>query len=67
MLFTDMLVPCSFCWLASIRGGIRDGLEFEDFEAALTRAALLHYNDFGHSLIYVSKAAQLVEVLGMTA
>ena len=50
--------------LASIRGGIRDGLGFADLEAALTRAALLHYNDFGHSLIYVVKAGQLIELLG---
>jgi nitrite reductase/ring-hydroxylating ferredoxin subunit len=50
--------------VAAIRGGIRDGLRFADFEAALTRAALLHYNDFGHSLIYVTKAARLIEELG---
>jgi hypothetical protein len=49
---------------ASIRGGIRAGLGFSDFEEALTRAALLHYNDFGHSLIYVTKAAALIEYLG---
>ena len=50
--------------VAAIRGGIRDGLEFADFEAALTQAALLHYNDFGHALIYVTKAAALIEALG---
>jgi len=50
--------------VAAIRGGIRDGLQFADFEEALTRAALLHYNDFGHSLIYVTKAARLIEELG---
>jgi len=49
---------------AAIRGGIRAGLGFADFEAALTRAALLHYNDFGHSLIYVGKAGALIERLG---
>jgi nitrite reductase/ring-hydroxylating ferredoxin subunit len=49
---------------AAIRGGIRAGLGFADFEAALSRAALLHYNDFGHSLIYVSKAGALIERLG---
>jgi nitrite reductase/ring-hydroxylating ferredoxin subunit len=52
--------------VAAIRAGIRDGLQFSDFEAALTRAALLHYNDFGHALIYVTKAARLVEQLGNT-
>jgi nitrite reductase/ring-hydroxylating ferredoxin subunit len=52
--------------LAAIRGGIRDGMKFTDFEPALTRAALLHYNDFGHALIYVTKAASLIEGLGDT-
>ena len=50
--------------VAAVRGGIRAGLGFADFEAALTRAALLHYNDFGHSLIYVTKLETLVEQLG---
>lgn len=50
--------------VAAIRGGIRDGLKFTDFEQALSRAALQHYNDFGHSLIYVSKAGALIERLG---
>lgn len=52
--------------LAAIRGGIGDGLKFADFERALTRAALLHYNDFGHSLIYVTKLGALIERLGDT-
>jgi nitrite reductase/ring-hydroxylating ferredoxin subunit len=52
--------------VAAIRAGIRDGLQFADFESALTRAALLHYNDFGHSLIYVTKVARLIEQLGDT-
>jgi nitrite reductase/ring-hydroxylating ferredoxin subunit len=50
--------------VAAIRGGIRDGLSFSDFEPALSRAALLHYNDFGHALIYVTKAGKLIEALG---
>jgi hypothetical protein len=50
--------------VAAVRGGIRDGLGFAEFESALTRAALLHYNDFGHSLIYVTKLETLVEQLG---
>jgi nitrite reductase/ring-hydroxylating ferredoxin subunit len=52
------------CAIAAIRGGLRDGMKFEDFEPALTRAALAHYNDFGHSLIYVSKAGELINRLG---
>lgn len=49
---------------AAIRGGIEAGLRFGDFEPALARAALKHYNDFGHSLIYLDKAASLVQRLG---
>ncbi len=50
--------------VAMIRGGVADGLEFADFEPALSRAALMHYNDFGHSLIYVTKAGELITRLG---
>lgn len=50
--------------IAAIRGGIRDGLQLGDFEYALSAAALAHYNDFGHSLIYVSKLKKLIGVLG---
>lgn len=50
--------------LAILRGGIRAGMRFEDFEAALSHAALAHYSDFGHSLIYLTKARMLIEALG---
>ena len=50
--------------VAMLRGGLAGGLEFADFERGLSRAALAHYNDFGHSLIYVSKAGRLIERLG---
>lgn len=50
--------------VAMIRGGLKSGLEFEDFELALSQAALAHYNDFGHSLIYVTKAGFLIRRLG---
>jgi nitrite reductase/ring-hydroxylating ferredoxin subunit len=50
--------------VAMIRGGLRDGLSFEDFEPALSEVALAHYNDFGHSLIYVTKAGALIHRLG---
>ena len=50
--------------VAMLRGGLAAGLGFTDFERGLTRAALAHYNDFGHSLIYVTKAGRLVERLG---
>ena len=50
--------------IAAIRGGIQAGLGFDDFEPALCRAALAHYNDFGHSIIYVTKAGYLIDKLG---
>ena len=49
-----------------IAGGIKNGLKFVDFESALSHSALAHYNDFGHSLIYVSKAGFLIDRLGET-
>ncbi len=50
--------------VAMVRGGLRDGLGFGDFERGLSAAALAHYNDFGHSLIYVSKVGDLISELG---
>lgn len=50
--------------LSMVRGGLRNGLVFKDFESALTRAALAHYSDFGHSLIYVTKVGELIRRLG---
>ena len=50
--------------IAQLRGALASGLHFAELEKGLSRAALLHYNDFGHSLIYVSKAGQLIERLG---
>ena len=52
--------------IAAIRGGVQDGMQFEDFEPALSRAALAHYNDFGHSIIYVTKAETLIQELGVS-
>jgi len=50
--------------VACIRGAIDAGLPFEALERGLSRAALLHYNDFGHSIIYVSKTGVLINRLG---
>lgn len=50
--------------IACMRGALDQGLTFQDIERGLSRAALLHYNDFGHSIIYVSKAGALIERLG---
>ncbi len=50
--------------IACMRGAIKEETQFQDVERGLTRAALLHYNDFGHSIIYVSKAGTLIDRLG---
>jgi len=49
---------------ALLRGALAAGLHFPDLERAFTRAALAHYADFGHSLIYVAKAGGLIARLG---
>ena len=49
---------------ALLRGALSAGLHFLDLERAFTRAALAHYADFGHSLIYVAKAGGLIARLG---
>jgi len=38
-----------------------EGKQWDDLERAFVHAALAHYNDFGHSLIYVYKTRQLLE------
>ncbi|MEM7207593.1 MAG: Rieske 2Fe-2S domain-containing protein [Pseudomonadota bacterium] len=50
--------------VAMLRGGIRAGMQFANFERSLSTAALAHYNDFGHSLIYVTKVGYLIDQLG---
>jgi nitrite reductase/ring-hydroxylating ferredoxin subunit len=52
---------------ALLRGALSAGLHFPDLERAFTRAALAHYADFGHSLIYVGKAGDLIAKLGPAA
>lgn len=49
---------------AYLRGALAGGLHIADLEGAFTRAGLAHYADFGHSLIYVVKAAELIACLG---
>jgi hypothetical protein len=44
--------------------GLADGLHWPDMRAAFAEAALAHYNDFGHSLIYTYKTGQLLDHLG---
>lgn len=43
---------------------VADGLNWSEVEEALTTAALAHFNDFGHSLIYVLKSSELSALLG---
>ena len=50
--------------LELLNGALADGLHFEDLELDLATAALRHYNDFGHTLIYLSKISSLIERLG---
>lgn len=50
--------------IARLRGALGDGLGYPALERALTTAALAHYNDFGHALIYVAKAGALIARLG---
>ena len=49
---------------ALLNGAFAQGLHFADLEPALAAAALAHYNDFGHSLIYLMHARRLIERLG---
>ena len=46
------------------RGAIATGDAFGTMERGLARAALAHYADFGHALIYVLKAGMLIRRLG---
>lgn len=50
--------------MALLNGALSSGLHFADLEHDLARAALRHYNDFGHTLIYLSKIRSLIERLG---
>jgi nitrite reductase/ring-hydroxylating ferredoxin subunit len=49
---------------ALLNGALAQGLHFSDLEPALTTAALAHYNDFGHTLIYLMHVRRLIERLG---
>jgi hypothetical protein len=50
--------------LALVNGAVRDGLSFDALLPTLLEAALAHYNDFGHSVIYTMKTAALARRLG---
>jgi nitrite reductase/ring-hydroxylating ferredoxin subunit len=50
--------------IGHLRGALAEGRRFPELEPALTEAALSHYADFGHSLIYVVHAGHLIDRLG---
>jgi nitrite reductase/ring-hydroxylating ferredoxin subunit len=49
---------------AMVARALADGLHWLDLEEAFTAAAFAHYNDFGHSVIYVAKTGELIHTLG---
>jgi nitrite reductase/ring-hydroxylating ferredoxin subunit len=52
---------------ALMRGALAGGVARSEIRAALGRAALAHYADFGHSAIYTLKIAELADRLGPDA
>jgi nitrite reductase/ring-hydroxylating ferredoxin subunit len=50
--------------MARMRGALAAGLEARALLPTLARAALSHYADFGHALIYAVKTVALIERLG---
>jgi hypothetical protein len=48
-----------------LRGALAAGWHYSELEYALTAAALRHYADFGHSLIYVVHTGRLIDRLGL--
>jgi hypothetical protein len=50
--------------VALVRGALAEGRRFVGLERALSTAALRHYADFGHSLIYVVHTGRLIQRLG---
>ncbi len=50
--------------IAMVRGAFDAGKTYADLHKGLSRAALAHYQNFGHALIYVYKTGQLIDQLG---
>jgi hypothetical protein len=53
--------------LALLRGALAAGCTIAELQPTLVTAALSHYADFGHSLIYAVKTAELADRLGQSA
>jgi nitrite reductase/ring-hydroxylating ferredoxin subunit len=51
--------------IALLRGALAAGRHFAELEQVFTAAALRHYADFGHSLIYVVHSGRLIARLGL--
>ncbi len=49
--------------ISLIRGALQTHLTWDDLEYWFSKAALAHYNDFGHALIFVLKTGQLLKRL----
>lgn len=49
--------------IRQLRAGLQQGPGIEAVLPSLRRAALAHYNDFGHSLIYLEKCVELAKGL----
>ncbi|MEQ8710594.1 MAG: Rieske 2Fe-2S domain-containing protein [Rhodospirillales bacterium] len=47
-----------------LRGALTAGMEWSDLKPVFYQAALSHYQDFGHALIYAQKAGELIGYLG---
>ena len=52
---------------ALLNDATRRGLPSAELEPTLRRAALAHFNDFGHALIYLTQLRGLIERLGLEA
>jgi len=50
-----------------VASALTAGLHWVDLEEVFAMAALAHYNDFGHSVIYVQKTAELLVLVGSDA
>jgi nitrite reductase/ring-hydroxylating ferredoxin subunit len=52
------------CAISLLNGALASNVALAAIKPAFAKAALAHYNDFGHSAIYVRKAFELIETLG---
>jgi hypothetical protein len=52
--------------VARLNGALAEIISLDELKQAFAKAALAHYQDFGHSAIYVRKAFELIDTLGRT-